>query len=56
MLSFIGLEMKNVGHNISVGQSGYLKKLMEEYDVKNTSAYPSDDHIFEQVIVIKVNM
>ena len=48
LLSFIGLEIRNVGYNINVGQSGYLKKLMEEYDVKNTSEYPSDDHIFEQ--------
>ena len=47
-LSFIGMEIvTDINGDITVKQSGYLKKLLEEYGVEDTSKYPSTSNILE---------
>ena len=47
-LSFIGLEITtDKNGNIKLSQSGYIKKILEEYNISEESTYPTDEHILE---------
>ena len=41
--------------NISLSQSGYLNKLLEEYKINTDAKYPSDSKILEEEIYKEVN-
>lgn len=50
VLSFIGLEIKNVQDDIVISQGGYIKKVLQEYQVDGTTDYPSDSKFLDDDI------